>query len=83
VIPTGIRNTIFYVLAVIGLAEDLVAQDSLSANGFKVSAHIEIYYAYDFAEPADHRRPDFLYNYARHNEVNLNLGFIKSSYTNA
>ena len=44
------------------------------------SAYAELYYAYDFNQPEDHLRPTFLYSHNRHNEVNLNLGFIKASY---
>jgi len=44
-------------------------------NGFS-----EIYYSYDFSNPSDHTRPGFIYSHNRHNEVNLNLGFIKAGY---
>lgn len=44
------------------------------------SAYLETYYSFDLAKPADHLRPDFFYNFNRHNEVNLNLGFLKASY---
>ena len=39
-----------------------------------------MYYAYDFNQPADHTRPPFVYNFNRHNEVNLNIGFLKAAY---
>jgi hypothetical protein len=55
------------------------AQDSAKKNPITVSGFVEAYYCYDMAEPKDHAR-DFFYNYNRHNEVNLNLGFIKGSY---
>ena len=44
------------------------------------SGYIETYYSYDFNKPSNHNRPSFLYSYNRHNEVNLNLGFIKAAY---
>jgi hypothetical protein len=40
----------------------------------------ELYYGYDFANPANHERPDFVYNHKRHNELNANLIFAKVAY---
>ena len=48
----------------------------------KVSGYLETYYGYDFNKPTDHNRPGYIYSHNRHNEVNLNLGFIKGSYDN-
>ncbi|MCF6404908.1 porin [Chitinophaga filiformis] len=58
----------------------LYAQDTLPEHPLKITGYLEVYYAYDFGKPADHRRPDFMYSFNRHNEVNLNLGFIKAAY---
>ena len=52
-----------------------------STAPLKISGYIETYYSYDFARPSNHTRPGFLYSYNRHNEVNLNLGFVKAAYT--
>lgn len=49
-------------------------------NPLTISGYLETYYVYDFGNPADHNRPDFLYSFNRHNEVNLNLGYIMASY---
>ncbi len=51
-------------------------------SDIKVSGYLETYYGYDFNKPADNNRPGFIYSHNRHNEVNLNLGFIKGSYDN-
>ena len=51
-----------------------------SSSPLKISGYIETYYSYDFGRPANHTRPGFLYSYNRHNEVNLNLGFVKAAY---
>lgn len=48
----------------------------------KVSGYLETYFGYDFNKPADNNRPAFIYSHNRHNEANLNLGFIKGSYEN-
>lgn len=44
------------------------------------SGYVEAYYTYDFDEPANHTRPAFLYNHTRHNELNINLAFLKANY---
>lgn len=45
-----------------------------------LSTYADLYYGYDFGNPEDHNRPDFLYSYHRHNEVNLNIGLLLLSY---
>ena len=64
---------------VIGLASAsfTFAQDEPK---IKVSGYLETYYGYDYNKPADNNRPGFVYSHNRHNEVNLNLGFIKGTY---
>ncbi|GAB2705905.1 porin [Mucilaginibacter koreensis] len=59
------------------------AQDTTKTHSpLTISGYAEIYYGFDFNKPADHNRPSFIYAYNRHNEVNLNLGFIKAAYDN-
>jgi hypothetical protein len=69
------------------------AQDSLSQTSapdlntekeelrrlWQFSGYIETYYLFDFNTPEDHNRLDFVYSHNRHNEFNLNLGFIKTA----
>lgn len=62
-------------------AQDSTTQQTGSAGPFTISGYIEGYYSYDFGRPANNTRPGFLYNYNRHNEFNLNLGFVKGSYS--
>lgn len=50
-------------------------------SGIKFSGYLETYLGYDLNKPADHNRPAFIYSHNRHNEVNLNLGWLKGSYT--
>jgi hypothetical protein len=45
------------------------------------SGYAEAYYTYDFDEPENHTRPGFLYNHNRHNELNVNLAFLKANYS--
>jgi hypothetical protein len=41
------------------------------------SGFIDVFYAYDFNKPTTTYRQSFFYNHNRHNEFNLNLGFIR------
>lgn len=55
--------------------------DSTEVPRIAVSGYAELYYGYDLSAPVSGERPAFLYNYRRHNEVALNLGFIKATYS--
>jgi Putative beta-barrel porin-2, OmpL-like. bbp2 len=55
-------------------------QDSSSTKTLSISGYAEVYYQYDFNKPADGNRPGFIYSHNRHNEFNLNLGFVKAAY---
>lgn len=56
------------------------SEKTTTSPPLKVSAYLETYYIYDFSNPDNHTRPDFLYSFNRHNEVNLNLGLIQVEY---
>lgn len=61
----------------------LHAQDSTkNKSNLTISGYAELYYGYDFNRPANNTRPAFVYSHNRHNEINLNLGFIKANYDN-
>jgi hypothetical protein len=47
------------------------------------SGYLEAYYSYDFGNPQNHTRPSFFYSFNRHNETNLNIGFIKAKYSSS
>lgn len=59
-----------------------LAQDTTKNNQLSFSGFMDVYYQYDFDNPASRLRPAFLYNYKKHNEFNVNLGLIKAAYTN-
>ena len=66
-------------------ASNLFAQDSAKTaapapNPFSFNGFVEAYYQYDFNKPTDNNRPGFIYSHNRHNEFNLNIGFLKGSY---
>lgn len=63
----------------------LILSSAISAQEDKApalswSGYVEAYYLYDFNQPADHNRPSFVYSHNRHNEFNVNLGFLKGAY---
>lgn len=43
------------------------------------SAVVDVFYSYDFNQPATGFRQPFLYNHNRHHEFNLNLGLLRAS----
>lgn len=51
--------------------------DTTSDRRVTFSAFVDVYYAYDLGHSSDDERPAFLYQYDRHNEVDLNLGLIR------
>lgn len=66
----------------------VTADDSLKAERAKpwkgtveLSGYVEAYYLFDMNNPASGNRPAFVYSHNRHNEFNLNLGYIKVNYT--
>jgi hypothetical protein len=68
--------------AILLAAITVKAQDSTKTNNLTISGYAEIYYGFDFNKPANNNRPGFVYSHNRHNEVNLNLGFVKANYDN-
>lgn len=79
------KKTFMALLALVTLSTH-AQTDSVNApidsakHSLKFSGYIEAYYSYDFANPQDHNRQNFVYSFNRHNEFNLNLGFVKASY---
>lgn len=73
---------VFIILLIIGLnfQYSKAQLDSSLTKRIEVTAYLEPYYSYDFSNPDNHYKPSFIYAYNRHNEVNLNLGFVKASY---
>ncbi len=43
----------------------------------RISGYLDVFYVYDFNQPKGTIRQAFLFNHNRHNEFNLNLGFVK------
>lgn len=49
-------------------------------SAFTFSGYAELFYSYELSNPDDHLRQGPFYSFNRHNEVNLNMGFIKLGY---
>jgi hypothetical protein len=79
----------FLLLPSLSFAQDTLIQSPIPGSNFEApenrpwqfSGYVETYYLFDFNKPTDNYRPGFVYSHNRHNEVNLNLGFLKASYT--
>ena len=69
-------------LAILIVSIPLVSDAQQNENGtFTWSGYIETYYAFDFNKPEDGNRPPFVYSFNRHNEFNINLGYLKGTYS--
>ncbi len=69
---------ILYIFCALILGKYVQAQKW--TDKIELTTYIESYYNYDFNQPSSNKTPGFLYNFNRHNEVNLNFGFIQASY---
>lgn len=69
------------ILVYYGFIQFNIAQSDSSAK-FNFSTFGELYYSYDFSEPANHEKANYLYNHKRHNELNLNILLLKCTYNN-
>lgn len=63
-----------------GMGSLCLLGQSDSTKRFSYSAYADLYYSYDFGNPSNHEKPNFIYNHKRHNELNVNLLFIKGAY---
>lgn len=72
----------YYFIFAFTLINNLIsAQDSTEYNKtITWSFFADVYYAYDFSNPENHKKPSFLYNHNRHNEVNINLALVRISF---
>jgi hypothetical protein len=51
--------------------------ESNKETQYNVSAFLDLYYLYDQGRPAPGKRLPFVYNHTRHNELSVNLGYVK------
>ncbi len=74
-------KTTYLILFLSLLSKNLIFGQTADKPSLTWTAYLDTYYAYDFNQPQNHDRPSFLYNHTRHNEFNLNLGYIKGTYS--
>lgn len=60
--------------------DEPVAIPQAQTNPLTFSGFAEAYYGFDFNQPSNNTRPGFVYSHNRHNEVNINLAFLKGTY---
>jgi hypothetical protein len=75
---TNMKTKILSLALILIFGTQLKAQQPIKIN---ISGYLETYYVYDFNKPTSNNRPNFIYSHNRHNEVNLNLGFLKANYS--
>lgn len=54
-------------------------QDSLAEPTVRFSGFLDVFYAYDFNKPNTNYRQPFFFHHNRHNEFNLNHGYVRVS----
>jgi hypothetical protein len=68
----------FFLLFTLIVCESYAQNDTLKKLNF--TGYGELYYSYDFSNPQNHEKSNFLYNHKRHNELNANLLVAKATY---
>ena len=71
-----------WVLLILVPVINLIGQENEDQTDFNLSAFVDVYYSYDFAQPASDIRQPFLYHHNRHNEFNINLAMIRLAVDN-
>lgn len=56
------------------------ANDSTKKNYFKLSGFADPYYQYDFDNPANKMRPDYIYNHKKLDQLRVNLALLKAAF---
>jgi len=68
-----------FLLLVLLISVHCLSQED-STKSIKVTTYVDMYYSYDFSNPNNFEKPDFNYNYKKHNQLNVNLAFVKLGY---
>lgn len=66
-----------------GLQQAKAQKDSTiinKPNPLTTSGYVEAYYCYDFNQPGNNTLPAFVTTFNKHNEVTINLAYLKESY---
>jgi hypothetical protein len=67
---------------VLGTVLKVLSQDTseLKKSKLTFSGYADLYYQYDFNKPADGLRPPFIYNFKKHDQLNVNLALLKAAF---
>jgi hypothetical protein len=76
----SLLRKLYILFILISISYNLNAKQDTIKNSLQVSGYLEIYYCYDMSKPTNHIRPPFTVAYNRHNEININIGYIKAAY---
>jgi hypothetical protein len=68
-----------FIIALLFLGFIAKAEGDSTRMKINFSAYLDTYYSYDLNRPSNHVKPGFIYSYNRHNEFNVNLGYIKAN----
>lgn len=68
---------------ILSAQEDSIVATDKFIDKLKISGYAEVYYNYNYNQPANHEQPAYLYSFNRHHEVNLNFGMIQLQYSDA
>lgn len=79
-----ITGLIFLMTSSVNFAFSSVSSDSIKTWNpvISLSGFADVFYGFDFGKPTTQARQPFLYNHNRHNQFNLNLGYLKLSARN-
>jgi hypothetical protein len=75
-----LKKNIVFTILLVSLSSKLAAQND--KQPIQLSAYIETYFGYDANKPFNHTKPSFLYSFNKHNQVNINIAYIKANYSN-
>ena len=75
------KKLVLFIVLLFSKAISAQDAEEKKASAFTVNGYVETYYIYDFNKPTDNTRPGFIYSFNRNNEVNINLGLLKGTYT--
>lgn len=78
------KNILFYLIVLISVssnAQDSVKLSNSNTNPLTWRGYVEAYYSYDFNKPANNTKAAFIYDHNRHNEFNINLAFLRGTYS--
>lgn len=76
----SIKKMTYRIIVFLGFISEFAFAQTDTLKKLSFSGYGELYYSYDFSNPKNHEKPNFLYNHKRHNELNANLIFAKVNY---